>query len=83
MASIQLVDPNLRALDDAIRILREHRKAVAPGSPTIWRILDSACKHLDDQILHGVMEKAGLYSPSACGGTGAKEEHASCGRHHS
>lgn len=42
--------PDLRSLDDAVRVLRALRKELAPGSLAIWRLIDHASKHIEQQI---------------------------------
>ena len=42
--------PDLRAVDDAVRILRNLRKALAPGSLTVWKIVDHATQYLECQL---------------------------------
>jgi hypothetical protein len=59
-------DSHLRSLDDAIRILVTARKALAPGSLTLWRMLDHAGAHLESQIAALLKEDA---QASGCNGT--------------
>jgi hypothetical protein len=42
--------PDLRSLDDAVRLLRKLRKELSSGSLTVWRIVDHACKHIEHEI---------------------------------
>jgi hypothetical protein len=51
---------DLRALDDALRILRAVKKELAPGSTTIWRIVDHACEHLEEQLNLEISEQLTL-----------------------
>jgi hypothetical protein len=43
------------ALEDAINILRQHRKLLASGSSSLWNFVDHAIKHLDAQIAAELM----------------------------
>jgi hypothetical protein len=55
--------PDLRSLDDALRLLRKFRKDLAPGSLTIWRIVDHACKHIEDQIAAELIDQSEFSLP--------------------
>jgi len=42
--------PELRALDQAIRILNAARQDLAPGPRAFWRIVDHASSYLEKQL---------------------------------
>lgn len=50
MRTVSQPDLKLQSLDDAVRLLREFRHDLAPGSLSVWRIIDHACKHIERQI---------------------------------
>ena len=56
--------PDLKSLDDAMRILRRLRRELAPGSLTVWKIVDHACNHLERQIHEEIREDAPQYLES-------------------
>jgi hypothetical protein len=60
-------DLRLRSLDEAVRLLREFRHDLAPGSLSVWKIIDHACKHLDSQIRAALKDDGENESiPPAC-----------------
>jgi len=52
--------PDLRSLDDAVRILRSLRKELAPGSLIVWRMIDHACKHIEREIGAELLEESAI-----------------------
>ena len=56
--------PDLGSLAEAVRLLRGLRKELAPGSLAIWRIIDHACKHIEQQIRAQMLEQPDLRQPA-------------------